>query len=264
MTAPGEPAADVVRAQRALARSALASIEPRRGRLDHAIRLGVRAGFAVVGWRVRAEGVERLPRGADGRVRPCVVAVAPHRGWVDPFLLLLAWPDDAPRLTWFGDARTMARSRWRRWLLPRLGMIPIPPAATRGAVREHIADAGAVLGRGCCLVVFPEKGPPSPRGRTRTIAPGAAWLAAAGGVPLAPVAIGGFLETGLGTTYRLRVLGPLPAPAPSPDTPAGRRAARSATAALEAALGPAAAELEAWSARSNGRRPMAGLRRLFR
>ncbi len=259
-----EPSPNVVREQRARARTALASIGPRRGRVDRAIRLGVRYGFAVVGWRVRAEGLANLPRGADGRVRPCVVAVAPHRGWVDPFLLLLAWPDDAPRLTWFGDARTMARSRWRRWLLPRLGMIPIPPEATRGALREHLADAAAVLGRGCCLVVFPEKGPPSQRGRTRTIASGAAWLAAAGEAPLVPVAIGGFLETGLGTVYRLRVLGPLAPPGPAPDTPAGRRAARSATAALEAALGPAVAELEAWSARSNGRRPMAGLRRLFR
>jgi 1-acyl-sn-glycerol-3-phosphate acyltransferase len=259
-----EPPPDVVREQRARARAALVSIEPRRGRLDRAIRLGVRAGFALVGWRVRAEGLERLPRGADGRVGPCVIAVAPHRGWVDPFLLLLAWPDDAPRLTWFGDARTMARSAWRRRLLPRLGMIPIPAEASRRAVHEHLADAAFVLGRGCCLVVFPEKGPPSPRGRTRTIAAGAAWLAAAGAVPLVPVAVGGYLETGLGTVYRLRVLDPLAAPTPAPETPAGRVTARSATTALAAALGGAVAELEAWSAAANGRRPMPGLRRLFR
>jgi len=259
-----EPRPDVVREHRARARAALAAIEPRRGRLDRAIRLGVRVGFALVGWRVRAEGLGRLPRGPDGRAQPCVVAVAPHRGWIDPFLLLLAWPDDGPRLAWFGDARTMARSAWRRRLLPRLGMIPIPPEASRGALREHLADAAFVLGRGCCLVVFPEKGPPSRRGATRTIAPGAAWLAAAGRVPLVPVAIGGFLETGLGTTYRLRVLDPLAAPSSAPDTPAGRATARSVTAALDAALGPAVAELEGWSARANRRRPMPGLRRLFR
>jgi 1-acyl-sn-glycerol-3-phosphate acyltransferase len=260
---PGEPPAAVVRAQRDRARAALAAVDPRQRWYDRAIRLGVRLGFLLVGWRVRAEGLDRLPRDAAGRVRPCVLAVAPHRGWVDPFPLLLAWPGDAPRLAWFGDARTMARSRWRRRLLPRLGMIPIPPQASPAAVREHLADARTILGRGCCLVVFPEKGEPSPRGRTRTIAPGAAWLAAAGGVPLVPVALGGFLETGLGTRFRLRVLDPLAPPSGSPETPAGRRAARSTTAELAAALAPAVADLEAWSARANGRRPMAGLRRLF-
>lgn len=262
--APTEPRADVIRRQRALARAELASLDPGQGPLLRAIRAGVRLGFALVGWRVRAEGLAHLPRDHAGRVAPCVVAVAPHRGWIDPFPLLLAWPPDAPRLTWFGDARTMARSRWRRWLLPRLGLIPIPPEASPAAVREHLADARTVLGRGCCLVVFPEKGAPSPRGRTRTIAPGAAWLAAAGEVPLVPVALGGFLETGLGTRFRLRVLEPLAPPSPEPSTPAGRRAARETTAALAAALAPAVAELEAWSARVNGRRPLPGLRRLFR
>lgn len=262
--APDEPSADVVRRQRALARAELASLDPRQGPLLWAIRVGVRVGFALVGWQVRAEGLPRLPRDAAGRVVPCVVAVAPHRGWIDPFALLLAWPPDAPRLTWFGDARTMARSRWRRWLLPRLGMLPIPPVATPAAVREHLADARTVLGRGCCLVVFPEKGPPSPRGRTRAIAHGAAWLAAAGGAPLVPVALGGFLETGLGTRFRLRVLDPLPAPTGPPGTREGRRAAATTTAALADALAPVVHELEAWSARRNGRRPLPGLRRLFR
>jgi 1-acyl-sn-glycerol-3-phosphate acyltransferase len=143
-------------------------------------------------------------------------------------------------------------------------MIPILPGATPGAVREHLADARTVLRRGSCLVIFPEKGPPSPRGQPRKIAPGAAWLAAAGDAPLVPVAIGGFLETGLGTRYRLRVLEPLAPPAIPPDTADGRRAARAATESLSAALAPAVDQLEAWSARSNARRPLPGLRRLFR
>jgi 1-acyl-sn-glycerol-3-phosphate acyltransferase len=262
--APDEPPAAVVRAQRMRARATLATIDPRRRWYDRAIRSGVQLGFLLVGWRVRAEGLDSLPRDAAGRVLPCVLAVAPHRGWVDPFPVLLAWPRDAPRLAWFGDARTMARSRWRRRLLPRLGMIPIPPEASRAAMREHLADARTVLGRGCCLVIFAEKGPPSPRGRTRTIAPGAAWLAAAGEVPLVPVALGGFLETGLGTRFRLRFLDPLTPPSADPATPAGARAAREATGRLAGALAPAVAELEGWSARVNGRRPMPGLRRLFR
>ena len=245
-------------------RAALARLPARPTALDRGVRLVVRAGFRLVGWRVRAEGLVRLPRDRDGRVVPCVLAAAPHRGWTDPFILLLAWPRDAPRLVWFGDGPTMARSWWRRWLFPRLGMIPILPGATPGAVREHLADARTVLGHGSCLVIFPEKGPPSPRGQTRTIAAGAAWLVAAGNVPLVPIAIGGFLETGLGTRYRLRVLEPLAPPAIPPDTGDGRRAARVTTESLGAALAPAVDELETWSARTNRRRPLPALRGLFR
>jgi 1-acyl-sn-glycerol-3-phosphate acyltransferase len=224
----------------------------------------VRLGFALAGWRVRAEGLDRLPRDGSGRVIPCVIAGAPHRGWIDPFPLLLAWPRDAPRLAWIGDARTMARARWRRWLLPRLGMIPIPPVASRETMFEHLADARTILDRGCCLVIFAETGPPSPRGSTRTISPGAAWLAAAGGVSLVPVALGGFLETGLGTRFRLRMLDPIAPSRGDPATREGARAARQVTDALREALAPHVAELEEWSVRENGRRPLPGLRYLFR
>ena len=264
--------------ERARYLSALSRVDGRPGPLDLAVRLVVRAGFGLLGWRVRAEGLDLLPRGPDGRVVPCVVAAAPHRGWPDPFLVLLAWPRDAPRLAWFGDEMTMARSWWRRRLLPRLGMIPIPATPSAGAVSVHVDAARLVLGRGCVLVAFVEKGPPSSRGRTRTIAPGAAWLALAGDVPLVPVALAGFLETGLGTRFRVRVLAPIsPGTGAAPageatGTRAGDRLdrarlaneGRSLTAALAAALADPVAALEAASVRENGRRPMPGLRRLFR
>jgi 1-acyl-sn-glycerol-3-phosphate acyltransferase len=250
-------------AQHARMRAALTRLPARPTTLDRSIRVCVGAACHLVGWSVQADGLERMPRDRNGAMVPCVLAVAPHRGWIDPFLLLLAWPRDAPRLAWFGDGPTMARSWWRRRLFPRLGMIPIRPGAGPGAIREHLADVRTVLGRGSCVVVFPEKGPPSPRGRTRTIAPGASWLAAAGGVPLVPVAIGGFLETGLGTRYRLRILEPL-VPAPiSPETADGRRAARLTTDALGEALALAVRELETWSARTNAHRRLPWLQRLF-
>jgi 1-acyl-sn-glycerol-3-phosphate acyltransferase len=262
-------------AERARYLSALTRVGGRPGPLDRAVRLVVRVGFALVGWRVRAEGLDLLPRGPDGRVVPCVVAAAPHRGWPDPFVVLLAWPRDAPRLTWFGDEVTMMRSWWRRRLLPRLGMIPIPARPSAAAVGTHLDAARLVLGRGCVLVVFVEKGPPSPRGRTRTIAPGAAWLALAGDVPLVPVALAGFLETGLGTRFRVRVLPPIRRGAgadaagtddsgPRSDRTRLAHEGRELTAALAAALAGPVAELEAASLRENGHRPMPGLRRLFR
>jgi 1-acyl-sn-glycerol-3-phosphate acyltransferase len=142
-------------------------------------------------------------------------------------------------------------------------MVPIPARASPGAVRDHLADARTVLERGCCLVVFPEKGPPSLPGQLRTVAPGAVWLAAAGGVPLVPVAIGGFREAGLRTRFRLSFLSPLPAPSP-PDSTGGPQAARGTTELLRATLAPVVEELEAWSARVNGARPLPWLGRLFR
>ncbi len=292
---PSDPRADLRAAERARYLAALGRTGPRQGVLDRLVRGGVRAGFLVVGWSVRADGLGALPRGPDGRVMPCVLAVAPHRGWPDPFLVLLAWPRDAPRLTWFGDEVTMTRSWWRRRLLPHLGMIPIAASTTPSAVATYLEAARAALARGCVVVVFAEKGPPSPRGRTRTIAPGAAWLALAGEVPLVPVALGGFLETGLGTRFRVRVLPPITGDpdawaggaAPGAESGLGVAAAegvagaevaapgtadrarlardgRAMTRVLAEALAAPVADLEAASLRENGRRPLPGLGRLFR
>jgi 1-acyl-sn-glycerol-3-phosphate acyltransferase len=286
---PSDPRA----AERARYLAALGRTGPRQGALDRLVRCTVRAGFLAVGWRVRADGLGALPRGPDGRVAPCVLAVAPHRGWPDPFLVLLAWPHDAPRLAWFGDEVTMTRSWWRRRLLPRLGMIPIAASTMPSAVATYLEAARAALARGCVVVVFAEKGPPSPRGRTRTIAPGAAWLALAGDAPLVPIALGGFLETGLGTRFRVRVLPALTggpgAGAGDAEAKSGRgpaaaegvagaggaasgandrarlaRDGRAMTRALAEALAAPVADLEAASLRENGRRPLPGLRRLFR
>jgi len=274
-------------AERARYGAELEKVTGRRGLLDRAVPVVVRLATLVVGWRVIVDGLGEIPRDATGRVVPCIVAAAPHRGWPDPLLVVLAWPRDAPRLTWFGDEVTMTSSWWRRRLLPRLGMIPIPARPSAAAVHEHLEAARGALSRGCCLVVFVEKGPPSPRGRTRTIAPGAAWLAGAGGVPIVPVALAGFLETGLGTRFRVRFLPPIAPPGrsgtasgrpPASRDPFAARESRLAvresrlavhesrvtTAALAAALAEPVAELEAWTLATNGRRPMPGLRRLFR
>jgi 1-acyl-sn-glycerol-3-phosphate acyltransferase len=258
-------------AERARYLATLRRIPPRPGILDRMVRVVVRAGFTLLGWRVRADGIGPLPRDVDGRISPCVLAAAPHRGWPDPFLVLLAWPADAPRLAWFGDEVTMTRSWWRRRLLPRLGMIPIDAGSSPGAVATYLDAARRVLERGCVIVVFAEKGPPSPRGRTRTIAPGAAWLAIAGDVPLVPVALAGFLESGLGTRFAVRFLRPIEPRGGERGEPGGRtgraqlaRDGRAMSTDLAAALAGPVARMEAASLGMNGRRPLAGLRRLFK
>ena len=114
----------------------------------------------------------------------CLVACAPHRTWLEPFLLLAAWPEDAARLVWLADGTTVTRSWWRRRLLPRLGILPIERRA--GGPGAYLEAAAAALAAGAALVVFPEKGPPSPPDRTRTIAPGFAYLARRAGARTCP------------------------------------------------------------------------------
>ncbi len=133
----------------------------RQGPLDRALRWLIRGGCWLVAWRVEATGFEALPRTTAGRPGAgCLVVPAPHRAWIDPFLLLAAWPPTAARLVWFGDGPTMTRSWWRRWLFPRLGMIPIAPDA--GGPQAYADLAALVTAAGAALVIFPEKGPPSP------------------------------------------------------------------------------------------------------
>ena len=227
--------------------------------MDDALRWLVRAGSHLVGWRIEAYGRRTLPLGIGGRpAGGCLVAVAPHRAWIDPFLLIAAWPSDAARLVWFGDGPTMVRSWWRRWLFPRLGMIPITPGS--GGPRVYAELAATVLATGAALVVFPEKGPPSPPEATRRVAPGFAYLARRAGAPVIPVVLGGTHRIVRGSPFTVDVLAPLAAApgAPAaidPDalfSPVGRSAAAALVAEYQAAID---AVLPARTARADARRP---------
>ncbi len=258
-------------ADRARMRWALAGLSPRPGPLDALVRAVVRLGFALVGWRVRTAGLALLPRDDDGRVVPCVLAVAPHRGWIDPFVLLLAWrPRMLRRLAWFGDERTMVAARGG-------GAAPspsrddpddLPPRhrRARSATTSPTRGAGHWR-RGGCLVDLPaRRGRRAHAGEHGRSLPGPPGGPSAGGVPLVPVAIGGYLDSrhrdgasGCGPWCRWRLR-----PCRRTRQP-GMRAAHAATDdAGRAALAPAVADLERWSARTNGARPLPGLRRLFR
>ena len=111
-------------------RAGLGRASVRQGSVDRSLRLLIRGVCRLVSWRVGASGFDDLPQSESGRAGAgCLVVAAPHRAWIDPFLLLAAWPPGAARLMWFGDGPTMSRSWWRRWLFPRLGMIPIAPGS---------------------------------------------------------------------------------------------------------------------------------------
>jgi 1-acyl-sn-glycerol-3-phosphate acyltransferase len=228
-------------------REGLARRSPRQSIVDRALRVFVRSAMRLLGWRLDVSGLERIP--ATGGM---LVVGAPHRAWVDPFLLIAAWPAGAPRLSWFGDGPTMVRSWWRRWLFPRLGMIPITPGA--GGPRAYAALAAEVTGRGGALALFAEKGPPSSPLETRTIAPGFAYMALAAGVPVVPFAVAGTHHIVRGSWFSLDVLPPMDLGGPLADafTPEGRGAADAAAAEMRRAVTERLAVRTPWT---DARRP---------
>jgi 1-acyl-sn-glycerol-3-phosphate acyltransferase len=221
-------------------RASLATASRDQGRFEWLLRRVTRAWCRVVDWRCSVSWEAGLPAAATARPGSgCVVACAPHRTWVEPFLLLAAWPEDAARLVWLADGATVARSWWRRRLLPRIGIIPIE--ARVGAPAGYVAAASAALAAGAALVVFPEKGPPSAAQRTRPLSPGFAYLARAAGAPVIPVVVAGTHDIRRGSRFSVTFLAPMMAGAPDPDpfASSSRPAAHALAARVEDVLNSA-------------------------
>jgi 1-acyl-sn-glycerol-3-phosphate acyltransferase len=237
-------------------RSALRRMPKRQGHLELALRWLIRAGCRLVAWHVEIR-LGELPaqagrRGAGRRGAGCVVAVAPHRAWLEPFLLVAAWPPDAARLVWLADGHTVTRSWWRRQLLPRLGIIPI--TGCFGGPRAYAELAVVALAAGAALVVFPEVGAPSAPSQTRRISPGFAYLACAAGSPVIPVVTGGTHRILRGSSFSVDVLEAIePTGAVSEVfSPPARKRAHELTTRYEAAVNQVLAARTVWA---DARRP---------
>ncbi|HEY4753614.1 MAG TPA: lysophospholipid acyltransferase family protein [Candidatus Limnocylindrales bacterium] len=219
-----------------------------------------------LGFRVRVRGLEQLPIDAAGAPRGgYVLAVVPHRTWIDPFLVW-GWLPVEPRLAFFGDARTMARSPLRRFVVRRVGgILPIPSHGGPRAFAAHLEGASAVLDTGMVFCLFPEYGPPAPVDQTRPIAAGLGYVALRSGVPIVPVVIGGNHELFWGRRIVVRVLPPLDplafaglpsgAPAPAHGTREERAAAHAIAESFRGVTASAVAA--AWRSAE----PPAGMRK---
>jgi 1-acyl-sn-glycerol-3-phosphate acyltransferase len=161
-------------------------------------------------FRVAVDGLEHLPR--DGRGRPAggwIAAGLPHRTWIDPFLLWMVLPAE-PRLVFFGDARTMARSPFRRWVVRRVGgILPIPSHGGPRTFEIHAAAAGSALAAGAVFCLFPEAGPAVPPEAARPLAAGIGYIALRSDAPVVPVVIGGNHELYLGRRLVVRIGAPV-------------------------------------------------------
>ena len=111
-----------------------------------------------------------------------------------------------PRLVFFGDARTMARSPLRRWVVRRVGgILPIPSHGGPRSFATHLAAAGEVLHAGAVFCLFPESGMPAPVGTARPISPGIGYIALRSGASIVPVVIGGNDLLFLGRRIAVRI-----------------------------------------------------------
>jgi 1-acyl-sn-glycerol-3-phosphate acyltransferase len=180
------------------------------GRTYRILRRCWRAAAWVLRLEFEVRGLEHLPRdAAGGPMGGWIAAGLPHRTWIDPFVPWLLLPA-RPRLTFFGDARTMARSPLRRWMTARLGgIIPIPAAHDTRTVPVHLAAAEAVLRNGGVFCLFPETGPATPPGTIRRLGAGIGYIALRNRTPIVPLVLGGTHELYIGRRIVLRVLAPL-------------------------------------------------------
>ncbi len=249
---------------------------PRAGLAYRLLRCAWRLAALALGLRIRVRGLEHLPRDADGRlVGGYVLGGVPHRTWIDPFLPW-GWLPAEPRLAFFGDARTMARSPLRRWVVRRVGgILPIPSHGGPRAFATHLAGAAEVLHAGMVFCLFPEYGPPSPVEASRPVAAGLGYVALRACVPIVPVVIGGNHELFWGRRIVVRVLPALDpsglaglapgSPMPAPGSREERAAAHAVAEAFRAAT--AAAVDEAWRAaepRPGAKKRLLRLTHLFR
>ena len=232
---------------------------PAAGVAYRMLRRTWRLGAFVLRFHVDVEGLEHLPRGADGKlVGGWIAAGLPHRTWIDPFLAW-GWLPAEPRLVFFGDARTMARSPLRRWVVRRVGgIIPIPSHGGPRSFATNLAAGAEVLRSGAVFCLFPESGFPVPPGTARPIAGGLGYLALRTGAPIVHVIIGGNDVLFFGRRLVLKVLPPatwrtwaaadgepVPDEAPRPGSAEERRLAHRVSDGFRAATAAAVREAHA-------------------
>ncbi len=219
--------------------------EARASSLYRVIRLVARfLLFGVFRFRISTSGQEHLPPGGY------LLIAGAHRGWMDPFVVMHALPAQ-PRCWFLGSGPSTFTSRWREWLIRRLGgLLPV----WRGGlgIEGHVRSARAVVEAGAVFVQMPEGTVNGPPGRLGPFRPGAALIALRTGATIVPLAMAGTEELYVGRRMASRVLPPTSVRdlvpewdgvPPEPDSRAELDLARRASEALAARIGPVVAAL---------------------
>jgi 1-acyl-sn-glycerol-3-phosphate acyltransferase len=175
-------------------------------------RLITLVGKGILRLHVEVAGLEHVPRG-----EPLIVAAAPHRNWVDTFLLLMVLPP-LPRVYFLGSAQQTQHQVWRRVLLRLTG--GFVPVSTIGQInRESLQTSLAILGAGNSIGIYPEgwENVDEAPAEVRPLKRGVAFLSEHSGRRVLPVGIAGTMEWWRGKTVRLRIAPPLAALPPGAD-----------------------------------------------
>jgi 1-acyl-sn-glycerol-3-phosphate acyltransferase len=154
--------------------------------------------FGLLRFRIATSGREHLPAGGY------LIVGAAHRGWMDPFIVIHALPTE-PRVWFLGSGPSTFTSRWREWLVHRLGgLLPV----WRGGIgiEQHVASARAVTGNGAVFAQMPEGTVSGPPGRIGPFRVGWALIAMRTGAPIVPLAMAGTEELYLGKRMASRIL----------------------------------------------------------
>jgi 1-acyl-sn-glycerol-3-phosphate acyltransferase len=167
-------------------------------------------GKGLCRFTIEVEGLEYVPKG-----EPLIVAAAPHRNWIDPFLLLTVLPP-LPRLYFLAAVGTTGDRRWKRVAMNLAGgMVPV---STRGQLnREGLALALTILERDNRVGIFPEGWGEKPDPEIMPLKRGVAFLSEHSGRRVLPVALAGTTDLWRGKTLRVRIAPPLDALPPGAD-----------------------------------------------
>lgn len=206
--------------------------------------------------RVEVTGRELLPAGGY------LAAVALHRGWIDPLVVLRALPLE-PRVWFMGSAASAFDRRWKEALLRHTG--GLLPVWRGGGIDVHVRAAQAVAEEGAVLCLFIEGaivGPPDHVWKGARA--GSGLLALRADLPIVPIALLGGDQLYRGRRIRVRILPPTdprqlagtdwPAVPPAANTRAELRLARVVTRAIAARIDAVLPELAESMAESPGRR----------
>lgn len=209
------------------ATDAFAPTLPRRlqARIAHAGVGGLRRWLFRV--RIEVRGLQHLPPG-----EPLIVAAGPHRGWLDPFVVMTTLPPE-PRVYFLGSAQAVSRTPFHRAVIWLFGGT-VPVSTLGDSNRESLERSLAVLAAGNRLALFPEgwgfmDAPPD---ELQPIKRGVAFIAQHSGCRVVPAGIAGTQSLWRGMTVRIGYGAPLS----PPPTGASRHEAEAWTAALAEAI----------------------------
>src|SRR5215216_2992980 len=161
-------------------------------------------GKGLLRFNIEVEGLEHVPRG-----EPLIVAAAPHRNWIDPFLILQVLPP-LPR-TYFLAAADAAGNRWWKRISVELAGGKVPVAARGQLKRDGVELALGILERGNRVGIFPEGWGAIPDPDILPLKRGVAFISQHSGRRVLPVALAGTTDLWRGKTLRVRIAPPLDA-----------------------------------------------------